>query len=162
MDYVEGLNLSIAYIEDHLLEEMDYEQASKIAGMSQSTFQRFFLVIANMTLDEYVRKRRLQYAVKELQNTEQKIIDIAVKYGYDSAASFSRAVRTFAGETPSEVRKKGSSVRFPMLHFQIQIKEGDRENVQTNNTSTMYTNQETGIKAIPQKRYRTADATFDQ
>lgn len=98
MDYVEGLNLSIAYIEDHLLNEIDYGRAAQIAGMSKSTYQRFFLLIANMTLDEYIRKRKLQYAVRELIDTEQKVIDIAMKYGYHSAAAFSRAVRIYTGK----------------------------------------------------------------
>ena len=59
MDYTEGLNLSIAYIEDNLFEEIDFERTARIAGMSKSTYQRFFLLIANMTLDEYIRKRKL-------------------------------------------------------------------------------------------------------
>lgn len=125
MDYIEGLNLSIAYIEDHLPEEIDFERAARIAGMSRSTYQRFFLLIANMTLDEYVRKRRLQYAVRELTDTDHRVIDIAMKYGYGSATTFSRAVRSFTGNTPSKVRKEGSSVYFPKLHFQIRITEGE-------------------------------------
>jgi len=125
MDYVEGLNLSIAYIEDNLLEEIDYERAARIAGMSKSAYQRFFLLIANMTLDEYIRKRRLQYAIRELTDTEQKVIDIAVKCGYNSASAFSRAVRNFTGNTPIMIRKYGSSVCFPKLNFRIQIEKGE-------------------------------------
>ena len=125
MDYVEGLNLSIAYIEDHLLEEIDFERAARIAGMSKSTYQRFFLLIANLTLEEYIRKRKLQYAIKELMDTDYKVIDIAMKYGYSSATAFSRAVRNFTGNTPSKIRKEGSSVCFPKLNFRIQIKEGE-------------------------------------
>lgn len=125
MDYIEGLNLSIAYIEDNLLKEIDYERAARIAGMSKSTYQRFFLLIANMTLDEYIRKRKLQYAIKELSDTEHRVIDIAMKYGYNSATAFSRAVRNFTGDTPSKIRNEGSSVYFPKLNFQIQIKEGE-------------------------------------
>lgn len=125
MDYVEGLNLSIAYIEDHLLEEIDFEKAATTAGMSKSTYQRFFLLIANMTLDEYIRKRKLQYALRELMDTEHRVIHIAMKYGYHSATAFSRAVRNFTGKTPSKIRKEGVSICFPRLNFQIQIKEGE-------------------------------------
>ena len=121
MDYIEGLNLSIAYIEANLFEEIDYERAARIAGMSKSTYQRFFLLIANMTLDEYIRNRKLQYAVRELIDTEHKVIDIAMKYGYGSAAAFSRAVRNFTGSTPSKIRKDGSSICFPKLNFRIRI-----------------------------------------
>ena len=63
MDYIEGLNLSIAYVEENLLEDIDYEKAARIAGMSRTAYQRFFLLIADMTLDEYVRKRKLQYCL---------------------------------------------------------------------------------------------------
>lgn len=125
MDYVEGLNLSIAYIEDHLLEEIDFEKAARTAGMSKSTYQRFFLLIANMTLDEYIRKRKLQYALRELMDTEHRVIHIAMKYGYHSATAFSRAVRNFTGKTPSKIRKEGASICFPRLNFRIQIKEGE-------------------------------------
>lgn len=121
--YIEGLNLSIAYIEDHLLDAIDYEKAARIAGMSKSTYQRFFLLIANMTLDEYIRKRRLHYAVKELVDTDHRIIDIAMKYGYHSATAFSRAIRNFTGSTPSKVREEGPLVCFPKLHFQIWVNE---------------------------------------
>lgn len=124
MNYIEGLNQSIAYIEDHLFGEIDHERAARIAGMSRSTYQRFFLLIANLTLEEYIRKRKLQYAVRELMDTEHKVIDIAVKCGYNSATAFSRAVRNFTGNTPSEIRKEGTSVSFPRLNFQLQIKEG--------------------------------------
>lgn len=125
MDYTEGLNLSIAYIEDNLFEEIDFERATRIAGMSKSTYQRFFLLIANMTLDEYIRKRKLQYAVRELIDTEYKVIDIAMKCGYNSATAFSRAVHSFTGNTPSKIRKEGSSVCFPKLNFRIQVREGE-------------------------------------
>lgn len=125
MDYTEGLNLSIAYIEDNLFEAIDFERAARIAGMSKSTYQRFFLLIANMTLDEYIRKRKLQYAVRELIDTENKVIDIAMKCGYNSATAFSRAVHSFTGNTPSKIRKEGSSVCFPKLNFRIQVREGE-------------------------------------
>ena len=125
MDYTEGLNLSIAYIEDNLFEAIDFERAARIAGMSKSTYQRFFLLIANITLDEYIRKRKLQYAVRELIDTENKVIDIAMKCGYNSATAFSRAVHSFTGNTPSKIRKEGSSVCFPKLNFRIQVREGE-------------------------------------
>ncbi|MDE7294960.1 MAG: AraC family transcriptional regulator, partial [Oscillospiraceae bacterium] len=125
MDYIEGLNLSIAYIEDDLFEDIDYERAARIAGMSKSTYQRFFLLIAGMTLDEYIRKRKLQYAIRELTDTEHRVIDIAMKYGYSSEAAFSRAMRNFTGITPSKIRKEGLTVCFPKLNFQIRIKEDE-------------------------------------
>ena len=102
MDYVEGLNLSIAYIEANLLEEIDFEKAARIAGMSKST-----------------------YAIKELTDTDHKVIDIAMKCGYNSATAFSRAVHNFTGTTPSKIRKEGTFVCFPKLNFQIRVNEGE-------------------------------------
>lgn len=125
MDYIEGLNLSIAYIEDNMFENIDHEIAAKIAGMSKTTYQRFFLLVANMTLDEYIRKRKLQYAIRELTDTKYKVIDIAIKHGYNSASAFSRAMRNFTGKTPSKIRKEGSSSFFPKLNFQVRIKENE-------------------------------------
>ena len=107
------------------MEGIDFERAARIAGMSRSTYQRFFLLIANMTLDEYIRKRKLHYAVRELTDTDHRIIDIAMKYGYNSATAFTRAVRSFTGDTPSKIRKEGSCVCFPKLNFQIRIKKGE-------------------------------------
>lgn len=124
MNYLEGLNQSIAYIEDNLLDEPDYDQAARIAGMSKSTYQRFFLAVANMTLDTYVRKRRLHYALQRLMDTDWKIIDIALRCGFDSASAFSRAIRQFTDCSPSQIRKNGTPICFPRLNFEIQINEG--------------------------------------
>lgn len=125
MDNIDGLNLSIAYIEGNLFGEIDYERAARIAGMSKSTYQRFFLLISNMTLEEYIRKRKLQYAIRELIDTKHRAVDIAMEYGCHLATAFSRAVRNFTGSTPSKIRKEGCSVCFPKLNFRIQIKEGE-------------------------------------
>ena len=120
MDYMEGLNRSISYIEDKLFDAPDYSRAAQIAGMSKSTFQRFFLAVADMTLDEYVRKRRLQYALRELTDSDRKNIDIALQCGFDSASAFSAP---YAGSP--DVRQAGFEKRrrfaFPRLHFQVQI-----------------------------------------
>lgn len=125
MDYMEGLNRSISYIEDKLFDAPDYSRAAQIAGMSKSTFQRFFLAVADMTLDEYVRKRRLQYALRELTDSDRKNIDIALQCGFDSASAFSRSIRRFTGCSPSRIRENGTTVCFPRLHFQVQINEGE-------------------------------------
>lgn len=125
MNYMEGLNQSISYIEDSLFDAPDYNRAAQIAGMSKSTYQRFFLAVAAMPLEEYIRKRRLQYAVQELTKTNRKVIDIAMQCGFDSASAFSRAVSRFTGCSPSQIRKNGAPVYFPRLNFQIRMSEGE-------------------------------------
>ncbi len=112
MDYAEGLNLSIAYIEDNLLEGIDFERAARIAGMSRSAYQRFFLLIANMTLDEYIRKRKLQYALRELTDTDHRVIDIAMKYGYNSATAFSVQCAVLLGLHQVKSEKKVPAYAF--------------------------------------------------
>lgn len=124
MDYLEGLNLSVDYIESNLDGEIDHERIARLAGMSASTYRRFFAAVSGMTVDEYIRKRKLQRAVSDITDTDAKLIDIAVRYGYSSAAAFSRAMRNYASESPREIREKGSSVSFPRLHFRIETGEG--------------------------------------
>ena len=108
MNYFQGLTNAIEYVEEHILEAIDFDQASQCAGMSRSSFQRFFLLVADMTFSEYVRKRRMDGAVFDLCNTDERIIDIAAKYCYDSAAAFSRSVKKLTGKKPSEIRQNGS------------------------------------------------------
>lgn len=125
LDYIEGLNQSIDYVEEHLQEEIDFEKIAKIAGMSKSSYQHFFLAITNMTMNDYIRKRRLQSAVDELVNTKEKVLDIAIKYGYQSAASFTRALRSITDYTPTQIRQNGFKLHFPRLNFEIHLKEGE-------------------------------------
>lgn len=91
MDYLQRMNDALDYIENNLDGEIDYEIAASKACCSVFYFQRMFSFIADVTLSEYIRRRRLTLAAFELQNSKVKIIDLAVKYGYDSPDSFTRA-----------------------------------------------------------------------
>ena len=101
-----NLNKVMDYIEDNLTDEIDYAELAKIVGISSYTLQRVFCFLTGITLTDYIRKRRLSKAVEELQMTDQKIIDIAIKYQYDSPAAFSRAFAKMHGVLPNSVRKK--------------------------------------------------------
>ena len=83
MEWIERLNTTIEYIENHLTEKIDYEQLAKIAGCPSYHFQKTFLYMTNISLSEYIRKRRISLAAVDLQTGEDKIIDIALKYGYE-------------------------------------------------------------------------------
>ena len=80
MDFYNNLNRMILYIENNLDEEIDYQKLSKMVGVNISTLQRLFPLISGITLTEYIRKRRLTLAGKDLAQSEMKVIDVAIKY----------------------------------------------------------------------------------
>ncbi|WP_167958022.1 AraC family transcriptional regulator [Anaerosporobacter faecicola] len=127
MEWLTKMNAAIDYIETHLTEDIHFDIVAMNAGCSSYNFQRMFSFITDIPLAEYIRRRRLTQAALELQNTDQKVIDVAIKYGYDSATSFTRAFKTLHGLTPTEARQEGVILKaYPKISFQISIK-GDQE-----------------------------------
>lgn len=123
MEWIERLNRAINYIEEHITEEIDYGEAAKIACCSTYHFQRMFAYMANIPLSEYIRRRRMSLAAVDIQSGGEKIIDVALKYGYDSPTAFNRAFQSIHGIAPSLVKKGGISVKsFPPVSFKITIK----------------------------------------
>ena len=110
MDWITGISKAIDYIEEHITEPTDYARAAKEACSSLFNFQRVFALLCGYTLGDYVRMRRLTLAGEELLSTDAKVIDVALKYGYDSPESFSRAFARFHGVSPSAVRT-GAAIR---------------------------------------------------
>ena len=102
----EGIQAAISYIESHLTEEMDVHQIAARAYLSAFHFQRVFSAMCGVSLGEYIRRRRLTLAAQELTRGG-KVIDAAVKYGYDSPDSFARAFRRFHGVLPSQATQPG-------------------------------------------------------
>ena len=105
MNIYKNLNEITKYIDDNLEEEISYEKLSKILGVNVYTMQRLFSMITDISLAEYIRKRRLSNAGYDLYKGNLKVIDVAVKYKYDNATSFSRAFERFHGIKPSLVNK---------------------------------------------------------
>lgn len=127
MEWIERLNSAVNYIEEHLVDEIDYKQVAKIACCSNFHFQRMFSYIAEVPVSEYIRRRRMTMAAVDLQSTGEKVIDIALKYGYDSPTAFNRAFKSIHGITPSQAKLEGVTVKaFPPISFKISIK-GDVE-----------------------------------
>lgn len=125
MDWVKQVNEAIDYIESHLREEISYEKLGRIAGCSSYNFQRTFSYIFDMSLSEYIRKRRLTAAAFDLLNSEERILDIAMKYGYSSQDSFTRAFKAFHKTLPSTARNEIVQLNScPKLSFQVNI-EGE-------------------------------------
>lgn len=123
MEWVERLNQSMGYIEEHLTDEIDCEQLGRIACCSAYHFQRMFTYMAGITLAEYIRRRKMSLAAVDLQGGDAKIIDVAEKYGYNSPTAFNRAFQSVHGIAPSAVRKEGVSIKtFPPVSFKISVK----------------------------------------
>jgi len=121
------MNAAIAYVEDNLDSDIDHGELARIACCSSHNFFRMFSFITDISLSEYVRRRRLTLAALDLQNSSVKVIDLAVKYGYDSPVSFSRAFQLLHGVTPTEARSDGVTLKaYPRISFQISIK-GEKE-----------------------------------
>jgi len=125
MDSLSNMNKAMEYIEEHLTEEIDYSEISKIAYCSEYHFKRMFSYLSGVGLSEYIRRRRLTLAALDLKDKSLRIIDVAVKYGYDSADSFSRAFHSMHGILPSEVRNSNIQLKaYPRMTFQLSIKGG--------------------------------------
>ena len=122
MEWLNCLNEAMAYIEEHLCDEIEIERLAQIVRCSSYHFQRMFSYLADVTLSEYIRRRRMTMAVADLQSGG-KVIDVALKYGYDSPTAFNRAFQSVHGVSPSDARKSGVVLKaYPPISFKITIK----------------------------------------
>ena len=125
MDWITGIQNAINYIEDHITEELDYEQIAKESFSSSFHFQRVFSILCGYTLGEYIRNRRLTLAGTELASTHDKVIDVAYKYGYENPESFAKAFQKFHGITPSQARSSGVMLKsFSRLSIKVSLEGG--------------------------------------
>lgn len=108
MDNFDKFTELINYIEANLDADIEPKKMAQILCVNEYTMYRIFTFLTGMTLTEYIRKRRLSMAAIELQNSDIKIIDLAIKYGYENSESFSRSFYKFHGIKPSRVKKKKS------------------------------------------------------
>jgi len=122
MDWVERLNQAIAYIDKNLDGDISYEEISRITASPVALFQRFFVLATGITLAEYIRRRKLSCALDDLQGTDSKVIDIAVKYGYDSSDAFCVAFKRLYGLTPSQARNTDQTLkRYGRVFFTLTV-----------------------------------------
>ena len=123
MALVESLQKAIDYIEDHLLKPLTVEEIAGQANLSSFHFQRTFLILTDITIADYIRRRRLTLAAQELIGTDAKIIDLAYKYGYETPEAFAKAFRRQHGVAPSEARKGiGKLQSYNRLSIQVKLK----------------------------------------
>ena len=111
MELVESLNAALQYLEKHLLDETDSAKAARHVGLSRFYLERTFAALTGMSVSEYIRARRLTLAAQALLTGDQKVIDLALKYGYDTPESFTKAFSRFHGVTPSSVRRMSTLLR---------------------------------------------------
>ncbi len=129
MDWIDGIQRAIDHIEDNLTETIDYEEVAKKCYSSSYHFQRVFSILCGFTLGEYIRNRRLTLAGKELATTNTKVIDVALKYGYESPDSFAKAFQKFHGILPSQARSNGSNLKsFSRLVLKFSLEGGTTVN----------------------------------
>ncbi|MDZ5010436.1 helix-turn-helix domain-containing protein, partial [Clostridium perfringens] len=122
MEWLDRLNEALNYIEDNLDGEIDYTKAAKLACCSVYHFQRMFSYIAGRPLAEYIRNRRLTKAAIDLQSGD-KVIDVAMRYGYESPTAFNRAFQKLHNVTPSSAQKEGTFLKsYSPISFKITIK----------------------------------------
>ena len=126
MNWIQGIQRAIDYVEAHITEEIDFEEVAKQAYSSSFHFQRVFGILCGFSLGEYIRMRRLSLAGEELSRGNAKIIDAALKYGYDTPESFSRAFARFHGITPSEARHGGKVKIFTPLSVKLTFTGGSK------------------------------------
>ena len=132
MEWIERLNKTISYMEEHLTEEISYDELARMACCSTYHFQRMFAYIAGIPLSEYIRRRRMSLAAVDLQSGEGKIIDIGMKYGYSSPTAFNRAFQSVHGIAPSIAQKGGTPIKsYPPISFKIAVKGGEELNYRT-------------------------------
>lgn len=126
MDWLENLSNAIEYIENNLDKEISYDKLAQIACCSTYYFQRIFSYVAGVTLSEYIRYRRMTQAGFELQRTNIKVLDVALKYGYTSPTSFNRAFKAVHGIAPVAAKDIGSTLNaYPALKISIKVTGGN-------------------------------------
>lgn len=124
--WIEGFQASIDYIEQNLPNELNIGEIAEKAALSPFYYQRIFGALCGITVGEYIRSRRMTAAAQELSCSDIKVIDIAVKYGYDSPDSFTKAFQRFHGITPTQARESGAKLRsFAPMHIKISLEGGN-------------------------------------
>ncbi len=126
MNWIQGIQKAIDYVESNITENIEYEEVAKQAYSSPFHFQRVFGILCGFSLGDYIRMRRLSLAGEELSKGSAKIIDIAMKYAYDTPESFSRAFTRFHGISPSEAKHGGKVKIFTPLSVKLTFSGGNK------------------------------------
>jgi AraC family transcriptional regulator len=129
MNIIKSFNSTIDYLETVLDDKIDEKKVTQLSGYSYSMFSRLFSILTEMTLSEYLRSRRLTEAAVILRNTNEKIIDVAFRFGYESSDSFGTAFKNFHGFTPSEVRNGKPFKLVSRVQLALSVRGGRSMNI---------------------------------
>ena len=129
MNIIKSFNNTIDYLETVLDDEIDEKKVTQLSGYSYSMFSRLFSILTETTLSEYLRSRRLTEAAVILRNTDEKIIDVAFKFGYESSDSFGTAFKNFHGFTPSEARNGKPFKLVSRVQLALSVRGGRSMNI---------------------------------
>ena len=129
MNIIKSFNDTIDYLETVLDDEIDEKKVTQLSGYSYSMFSRLFSILTETTLSEYLRSRRLTEAAVILRNKDEKIIDVAFKFGYESSDSFGTAFKNFHGFTPSEVRNGKPFKLVSRVQLALSVRGGRSMNI---------------------------------
>lgn len=125
MEWIRTLQKAIDYVEEHLLEEIRFDDVAGQLNLSPYEFHRAFSFLSGMTLNTYVRNRRLSLAGQELAKTDKKVVDIAMKYGFESQDGFTKAFMRFHGVAPKYAKTAGTQlVMFNPLSIKVSFEGG--------------------------------------
>lgn len=162
MESIVGIKNALDYIEAHITEKMDYEQIAREAMLSNYYFQRVFGILCGYTLGEYIRCRRLTLAGEELSSQKVRVIDVALKYGYDSPDSFAKAFYKFHGITPSAAREPGAILHvLPPLSIKISLEGGKIMKYHIEEKQQMiFTGYKRRFEGVPGERAEQEEAMF--
>jgi len=123
MNWYERMNLAVDYIEENLCGDIDFDKISKIVCQPAVGFQRTFSIVTDISVFEYIRRRKMTLAAFDLQNGDEKVIDVSMRYGYESPEAFARVFKETHGASPSNARKYGLPlVAFPRITFLLSVK----------------------------------------
>ncbi|QOW60423.1 AraC family transcriptional regulator [Treponema pedis] len=124
MNIIQSFNGTMDYLERTLDTELDEKEVARLSHYSYPLFSRIFSILVGYPLNEYLRFRKLSRAAADLRNGNEKIIDIACKYGYESPDSFAAAFKKFHGASPSEVRNGKEFKSFSPLKLSLTVNGG--------------------------------------
>lgn len=125
MEWTDAVQRAIQFIEEHITEDISAEEVAKQVHISSFYFQKGFRMLCGYSVTEYIRNRRLSLAGGDLATTDKRVIDVAMKYGYDSPDSFTKAFTRFHGVSPAMVRRENTMIKtFAPLKLEISLKGG--------------------------------------
>ena len=126
MEWLTSIRGAVAYMEEHLTEDISLDDVARAVHLSPFFLQRGFSLLTGWGVGEYLRNRRLYEAALDLQKGSEKVIDIALRYGYETPESFTKAFARFHGATPTQIRAGATIRAFLPMTIQISVQGGSK------------------------------------